>query len=361
MSDAVSSGPRSRSITIVGVVLVFLYLASVLSVVVSFSAYVLRTDWSATIAVEGDGVRDLDYLIYLVRQDADLTAKIAALQEKISETDENLDAAAARIEVLRRNLADSNMELIAAADEANDTSVLLEPVTRLVPGTEIPAKIETPTQFADLSNLDLSQDEMTLTVEIERIKGDLEIAEKDRTRWEESRSHFLALRDAEQGALDTLQETLPMQSVHRGRWNSLFETGWANPIGALVPIPTILLTLIATIAAGALGSLVGYSRSAFLMGEELSCSKLLISVGEGIAAAIGIFLFAGAGMLVLTQGGGPDGRLELSPFTVAFLAFVSGFMAESAFGRITTFGRDLFQEVVDDDEKPPAGLPEPKP
>ncbi len=346
MSDAVNTpvGRRRGRITWVGLVLVFLYLACVLSVVISFSAYVMRTDWSAAIAVEGDGVQDLDYLIYLVRQDASLTAKIEALQEQINDADENLDAASARVEVLGRHLAESNMDLIEAADQAGEKSVLLEPVSRMVPGTEIPTKANSPQPFADMGDLDLSTEEKLLRVEIARIRDDLAIAENDRDRWNESRTHFLELRNVEQAALDELQQTLPMQSVHRGRWNSLFETGWSNPMGALVPLPTILLTLIATIAAGALGSLVGYSRSAFQADEKLSCSNLLINVGEGIAAAIGVFLFAGAGMLVLSQGGGPGGRLELSPFTVAFLAFLSGFMAESAFTKITRFGRDLFHE-----------------
>ncbi len=346
MSDAVPArAARWRApISLVGIVLVFLYLVCVLSVVVGFSAYVMRTDWSTAISVEGDGVQDLDYLIYLVRQDASLTAKVDALQAQIAEADANLDAAAARIEVLRSHLAESNIDLIEAASEASETDLLLEPVAPIGSNTQIPAKLTTPTQFANMDDVGLSPEEQKLSLEITRIKDDLANAELDRERWRESRLHFLTLRNAEQAALDTLQETLPVQSVHRGRWNSLHETGWSNPMGALVPLPTILLTLIATIAAGALGSLVGYSRSAFQADERLSCSNLLINVGEGIAAAIGVFLFAGAGMLVLSQGGGPGGRLELSPFTVAFLAFLSGFMAESAFTKITSFGRDLFHE-----------------
>ena len=68
-----------------------------------------------------------------------------------------------------------------------------------------------------------------------------------------------------------------------------------------------------------------------------------MNVGEGIAAAIAIFLFSGAGMLALTQGGGATSDVELSPYTVAFVAFLSGFMAEDAFASIQQAGKNIFK------------------
>ena len=68
----------------------------------------------------------------------------------------------------------------------------------------------------------------------------------------------------------------------------------------------------------------------------------MVNVGEGIAAAIAIFLFSGAGMLALTQGSGSQSAVELSPYTVAFVAFLSGFMAEDAFGAIQAAGKRIF-------------------
>jgi len=75
---------------------------------------------------------------------------------------------------------------------------------------------------------------------------------------------------------------------------------------------------------------------------------LLVPTGAGITAAIVIFLFAEAGMLMLTQGG-PDGtgQVDISPYLLTFMAFVSGFMAEDAFARIQLAGQKLFR-VVDD-------------
>ncbi|WP_412776928.1 hypothetical protein [Thalassospira lucentensis] len=67
-------------------------------------------------------------------------------------------------------------------------------------------------------------------------------------------------------------------------------------------------------------------------------------IGKGIAAAIAIFLFSEAGMLMLTQGGpNVSGQVDISPYLVTFMAFVSGFMAEDAFNRIQDAGRKLFR------------------
>ena len=121
----------------------------------------------------------------------------------------------------------------------------------------------------------------------------------------------------------------------------------------MIGIPTILLTLIVTISSGGLGAVVSFTRRFLGAGSrDLSedpfksnkgISRLLLNVGEGVAASIAIFLFAGTGLLMLTQGGEskPD-TLQLSPYLVAFLAFVSGFKAEDAFEKIHEFGNRTF-------------------
>jgi hypothetical protein len=73
----------------------------------------------------------------------------------------------------------------------------------------------------------------------------------------------------------------------------------------------------------------------------------------GITAALGIFLAAGSGLLILTaqNSGAPGaGAIELSPYFVAFLAFISGFMADDAFARLAAGGRKLF-EIKEDSPK----------
>lgn len=46
---------------------------------------------------------------------------------------------------------------------------------------------------------------------------------------------------------------------------------------------------------------------------------------------------------------GPDGagQIDISPFLVTFMAFVSGFMAEDAFARIQFAGQKLFRVTED--------------
>ncbi|OSQ32330.1 hypothetical protein TH468_01560 [Thalassospira sp. MCCC 1A03138] len=80
-----------------------------------------------------------------------------------------------------------------------------------------------------------------------------------------------------------------------------------------------------------------------------AAGRLMVMTGEGIAAAIAIFLCTEAGMLMVTQGG-PDGsgNIEISAFLVTFMAFVSGFMAEDAFNKIQDAGRKLFRVGGDD-------------
>ena len=133
----------------------------------------------------------------------------------------------------------------------------------------------------------------------------------------------------------------------------------------MIGIPTILLTLIVTISSGGLGAVVSFTRRFLGAGSrDLSedpfksnkgISRLLLNVGEGVAASIAIFLFAGTGLLMLTQGGEskPD-TLQLSPYLVAFLAFVSGFKAEDAFEKIHEFGNRTFGGQNGDGSPPPA-------
>ena len=122
-----------------------------------------------------------------------------------------------------------------------------------------------------------------------------------------------------------------------------FENSLGGIPYALIKIPTIILTLIVTIAAGGLGSVVAFTRK-FRRGQRgTGVGRVLVNIGEGVAAAIAIFLFAGTGMLMLTQGAaGTEGNVELSPYMVAFVAFVSGFMSEDAFSKIQEQGKKLF-------------------
>lgn len=186
---------------------------------------------------------------------------------------------------------------------------------------------------------------------------------------------------------------------------SMFEHPVGRVMSYLIQLPTIMLTLLVTVAAGGLGAVVAFTRQNFrhstdhhdvkehgrtvkgkseqvLQGDDeaaqtspkkesdvndgarrradsswSSAAQLLIMTGEGIAAAMAIFLFSEAGMLMLTQGG-PDGsgQVDISPYLVTFMAFVSGFMAEDAFNRIQLAGKKIFRvQPGSDDTMGPGG------
>ena len=80
---------------------------------------------------------------------------------------------------------------------------------------------------------------------------------------------------------------------------------------------------------------------------------MLINAAEGVAAAVAIFFLAGSGMLMLTQGAeGTSQGVELSPYLIACIAFISGFMAEDAFSRIQVAGKNIFGVTPPPAERP---------
>ena len=145
--------------------------------------------------------------------------------------------------------------------------------------------------------------------------------------------HQIAELDNE---LEELEITLNMRALLDSYRSSIF--GFTYDI---ISVPTIILTLIVTIAAGGFGSLVYFSKLYLDQNNGVELKVLLSNIGQGIAASIAIFLLAGAGMLMLSGGSGQTDNQELSPYLVAAIAFVSGFLAEDAFQRIQTAGRNL--------------------
>jgi hypothetical protein len=161
------------------------------------------------------------------------------------------------------------------------------------------------------------------------------------------------------------------------RWSlvALFQQPVGGVLSVLIQMPAIMLTLLVTLAAGGLGAVVAFTRQYRHLGTAASglspeaevapasdfakasaltnMGRLLVTISEGIAAAIAIFLCAEAGMLMMAQGAEASSAIEISPYLVTFMAFVSGFMAEDAFNRIQDAGRKLFK--VGTSQADPAG------
>ena len=127
--------------------------------------------------------------------------------------------------------------------------------------------------------------------------------------------------------------------------------GWAS---WLLHAPTIVATLLVTLATGWLGGVVSYMGSAIRsvrVGSDVTAVEqpyvtLMRRSILGITAALGIFLFAGSGLLVLSSQSAKtlgSSSIELSPYFVAFLAFISGYLADDAFLRLANAGRSIFR------------------
>ena len=352
---------RASSVSL-GITVILLYAIFVSMVTFGFGTYIFRTTWQSNPPVvlvdpgEAEVDTDIDNNVFLLRR------------EKAIEKDKLL--VAAEIRELRRQLADNEaavkisygpiarereeMRLLVnrtildledyqyalfGLDRLKYETVLndeaLEPFARL---TELFSVLDAGLGNADLDEaaraeyLDKSN---AAKVALQEALSEIEAANAASHKVQQEgalirekiveRTRKLQMNDENIAAL---RQVMPLESVIRARLSSLLLEMPIAPdlLLRLVSFPTIFLTLIVTIASGALGTVVAF-----------------VNVGEGIAAAIAIFLFSGAGMLALTQGGGgPDNNVELSPYTVAFIAFLSGFMAEDAFASIQAAGKRLF-------------------
>jgi hypothetical protein len=155
--------------------------------------------------------------------------------------------------------------------------------------------------------------------------------------------------DIEPTTPDSRQRLAQQRAIIRS-FDNLF-VGWTRKI---LEWPTIASTLLVTLATGWLGGLVNFMGAAIRARDKLDgLDAAMPNVGSlfrrsflGITAALGIFLAAGSGLLILTaqNASAPGaGAIELSPYFVAFLAFISGFLADDAFARLAASGRKLFE------------------
>ncbi|KIC48605.1 hypothetical protein [Tateyamaria sp. ANG-S1] len=375
-----------------GVTVIGLYIVFVLFVTIGFGSYIYRTAWqaepvTATAQENRTLVADIDNLLFIIKREQDLERSKTLVSEDIQihaaamsdiETRHSksfgtiatakralraeVDATLGKLSEYQYDLAGpqrliydttlENMSIAVAAEEANlrattadlQLRALLRTLGEGLAGSDV--DLDTTDRYAAfhddaLAKLDLlskgvdSANTASLAIKAEKAALQAQI-DALRLRWTAHDEQILAL-----------QSTLGPGDPARARLSALSLNFPIFPdiLMRFVSFPTIFLTLIVTIAAGGLGTVVAFSRRYYSAknANELTLSRLFVNVGEGIAAAIAIFLFSGAGMLALTQGSGPANDVELSPYTVAFIAFLSGFMAEDAFASIQSAGKRIFK------------------
>ena len=391
MADKAAPAIRVGSVSL-GITVIALYVLFVALVAFGFGSYIYRTGWqvdaSSGLAPDGPvvGGNDIDSLLFIIKREQDLdrakarvTADIRTHAAKMSDMEADHNRSFGAIAIAKTAL---RAEVDATLGKLSEYQFELDGPQRLIYDTSLETlhttvASEPPNLRAKTAELQLRALMRTLGDGLEQSKVDLDT--KDR---------FASMHDATAAKLDTLssevetanaaslaiksekealqaelnelrdrwaahdqqilalQETLPPGNASRARLSALSLNTPFMPdiLMRLVSFPTIFLTLIVTIAAGGLGTVVAFSRRYYSNknSDQLTLSRLFVNVGEGIAAAIAIFLFSGAGMLALTQGSGPANDVELSPYTVAFIAFLSGFMAEDAFASIQAAGKRIF-------------------
>ncbi|WP_299612347.1 hypothetical protein [uncultured Tateyamaria sp.] len=377
-----------------GVTVIVLYALFVSLVTFGFGSYIYRTGWqvdaSAGIAPDGPTLssQDIDSLLFILKREQDLnrakqrlTVDLQALRGEVTEFDSLVAqsftsiahakaALQAEVDSTMADLIEFQYALPGPGRSKFESVVTQMDLTASSSGEN--ARILTAdyrvrtlmtvaaSEFETAGGVDLDTKERFVAMQtratenLDRLATAVGQANAGSHDIQAQRKAVMDKVDELQGRWDgfqaevlALQETLPPGNPSRARLSALsLNIPWfPDVLMRLVSFPTIFLTLIVTIAAGGLGTVVAFSRRYYSSkhSDQLTLSRLFVNVGEGIAAAIAIFLFSGAGMLALTQGSGPANDVELSPYTVAFIAFLSGFMAEDAFASIQSAGKRIFQ------------------
>lgn len=396
-------GTRASTLSL-GIMVIVLYALFVSLVAFGFGSYIYRTGWqmegaqSAAVSPTSAQTLDIDNIIFIVQREDALEELRQGVLQEISMQASEVSSAEARhrqsFAQIREKLTETLLQLQLTMEEMSQYRDALSGDMRRqydsIANTEI----------GDVADLEMLRDNPHATVldgklrallrvvsagfaqgEVDASLSDAfdafatrttqrfdalkaerqeinDVAHEVRGEVDQAKirkAELEAVRDQYASVIAGLREKLPPASVERARLSALTLSlpFVPNILMQLVSFPTIFLTLIVTIAAGGLGTVVAFSRRYYSnsAAEDLTLSRLFVNVGEGIAAAIAIFLFSGAGMLALTQGGGGANNVELSPYTVAFIAFLSGFMAEDAFASIQAAGKRIFNTEEDDPDK----------
>lgn len=329
--------------------MVALYVLFVGLVFSGFASYIYRGEWQATfepipaakgMTIPGEenavGVADIDSLIFVLRRTASIRERMAAdvaTLETLEAQAVSFDAAyrsalggVSRLaaEVLSQSREDIRVlsalaQLDASAPQARLQTLRLssdKPHEKIAQAIDIVRYLEPPINMDPLLKARFDAAKQAHAEKAEGFKATLarfnseahgHSAELENVNLRIDR--LKVAQGSNQKLIDALENRVSLGSPHQARFEALsvqlpfgFQT---DLFKGLVSFPTIFLTLIVTIAAGGLGTVVAFSRRYYHEDSKgLTMSRLFVNVGEGIAAAIAIFLFSGAGMLALTQGSG---------------------------------------------------------
>ena len=355
---------------VLGVTVVLLYAFFVSAVFAGFASYIYRAEWTASLATNPTGPQTVEEVLFSVNAAEAVRESFAAARNAEREAQIARDVADRdlRNAIKKMELAPQELPKLFNSLQNVATSLELEK-PEMQQNSVFDVELSSADQFVNqfkerVLELPDGSFKANLASTLEALSEKVVTFRMTQENLLLKRQGFERLDIAFKAAnertktlslqMDAINQQAAVHATAQARLNALqgITTFFGSIFVGLVKFPTIFLTLIVTIAAGGLGTVVSYTRNRQgNEGFQDSLSRLFVSVGEGIAAAIGVFLLAGAGMLALTQGGAGSSDIELSPYTVAFVAFLSGFMAEDAFSAIQEAGKRLFQKR-DVEDKP---------
>lgn len=120
----------------------------------------------------------------------------------------------------------------------------------------------------------------------------------------------------------------------------------------LATMPTQLLTLLLTMAMGALGSMLYITTDYFRSEFERTFSWYVFRPVLGMVTAIAVFVLFKGGQLTISDAGASQALSEgLNPFFISFLGIISGLLSEQAIQRIRSAGTSVFSSSAEDRER----------
>jgi hypothetical protein len=109
----------------------------------------------------------------------------------------------------------------------------------------------------------------------------------------------------------------------------------------VVLLPKMMLVLVLSIFMGILGSLIFLSQEFLRDPDGRSIWDILFRISLGAGVAFALFFFAAAGMLALSQNGGPQS--EMSPYLISFLGITGGYLSDRVMQWMRQVGENTFK------------------
>jgi hypothetical protein len=114
----------------------------------------------------------------------------------------------------------------------------------------------------------------------------------------------------------------------------------SSMLGLFFYLPSYLVTLMLTLAMGALGSVIFIMHKLFKGELDQRVSWYFMRPFLGMTLALAMYILAQAGQFAMTDPSGAVG--DLNPFTIAFLGIISGLLSEPVYDLIVRTGERWF-------------------